>query len=97
MSTGENVIPFKRDGEDRSARTPSPPSQARRAGPTSNSISPGSAASSGDQEGAGVSSASAPSFVQVGEPAFAVVMRLQSKFPRIQVRTATEGEMPPSS
>lgn len=36
-------------------------------------------------------------FVPLGEPAFAVVLRLRSKFPRISVRTAAEGDKPPSS
>lgn len=70
------------------------PSPARRAGQTANSQTPGvsAAASAGVQEGAGVSSASASSFVPLSVPIRAVVMRLQGKFPRIRVERATEGD-----
>lgn len=70
------------------------PSPARRAGQTANSSSPGpaAAASAGDQEDAGVSSASASSFVPLSVPVRAVVMRLQGRFPRIRVERATEGD-----
>lgn len=46
---------------------------------------PGSAAASaGDQEGAGVSSASASSFVALGSLTHAVVLRLQGGFPKVR-------------
>lgn len=63
------------------------PSPARRAGQTANSSSPGPAAASsaGDQEGAGVSSASASStFVSLGSVTHAVVLRLRGGFPKIR-------------
>jgi hypothetical protein len=43
-------------------------------------------------EDAGVSSASASSFVPLSVPIRAVVMRLQGKFPKIRVERATEGD-----
>lgn len=47
---------------------------------------PGSAArTSRDQEDAGVSSASASSFVSVGSAISPVILRLQGRFPRIKV------------
>lgn len=71
VSLAGDVIPF--------------PSPARRAGQTANSTSPGAAAASaGDQEGAGVSSASASSFVSLGSVTHAVVLRLKGGFPKIR-------------
>lgn len=63
------------------------PSPARRAGQTANSQTPGvsAAASTGVQEGAVVSSASASSFVPLGDAVHAVVLRLRGDFPRIRV------------
>lgn len=84
------------DGKDRSLAgdVVSFPSPARRAGQTANSQTPGvsAAASAGVQEGAGVSSASASSFVQIGIPARAVVMRIKQGLPRIRVERAAEGD-----
>ena len=50
------------------------------------------AASAGAREDAGVSSASASSFVQIGIPARAVVMRIKQGLPRIRVERAAEGD-----
>lgn len=70
------------------------PSPARRAGQTANSQPPGvsAAASAGVQEGAGVSSASASSFVPLGSLTHAVVLRLQGGFPKIRVAGAPREE-----
>jgi len=73
VSLAGDVVPF--------------PSPARRIGQTANSSSPGPAAatSAGDQEDAGVSSASASSsFVSLGNLTHAVVLRLQGGFPKIR-------------
>lgn len=79
VSLAGDVVPF--------------PSPARRIGQTANSSSPGPAAatSAGDTEGAGVSSASASSFVPLGSLTHAVVLRLQGGFPKIRVRRPAEG------
>lgn len=63
------------------------PSPARRAGQTANSQIPGvsAAASAGDTEGAGVSSASASSFSSLGDLTNAVVLRLAGGYPKIKV------------
>lgn len=55
---------------------------------------PSPAAFAGASEGAGVSSASASSFVSLGSAVHAVVMRLQGDFPKIRVRRAAEGGEP---
>lgn len=71
------------------------PSPARRAGQTANSQLPGvsAAASAGDREDTGVSSASVSSlFIPLGMAAHAVVMKLRGGFPRIRVERATEGD-----
>ena len=53
------------------------------------------AASAGDQEGAGVSSASASStFVSLGNLTHAVVLRLQGGFPKIRGPARLREEMP---
>lgn len=79
VSLAGDVVPF--------------PSPARRVGQTAKSSSPGPAAASsaGDQEDAGVSSASASSFVPLGSLTHAVVLRLQGGFPKIRVRRPAEG------
>lgn len=60
-------------------------SPARRIGETIIQF-PGPAASAGDHEGAGVSSASASSpFVSLGSVTHAVVLRLRGGFPRISM------------
>ena len=82
----DRITTEKRDGSEElagscEAISPGPPGSNR-------VISfPGvsAAASAGDQEGAGVSSASASStFVQVGVPARAVVMRIKQGLPKIR-------------
>lgn len=50
------------------------------------------AASAGVQEGAGVSSASASSFVSLGSAVHAVVLRLRGDFPRVRVAGAPREE-----
>ncbi len=64
----------------------SPPSLRSAAGGTVIQF-PGvsAAASAGDQEGAGVSSASASSFVHLGVPARAVVLRIKQGLPKLRV------------
>lgn len=70
------------------------PSPARRIGQTANSSSPGPAAatSAGDQEDAGVPSASASSFVPLGCLTHAVVLRLQGGFPKIRGPARRRGD-----
>lgn len=68
------------------------PSPARRVGQTANSFFPGSAASARDQEGAGVSPASASSFVSLGSAVHAVVLRLRGDFPRLRVMAGAPWE-----
>lgn len=86
--------PSKFDGEGKSLAGDLSPSPS--AGPPGSSRLipfPVAAAAKGrDTEGAGVSSASVPSFVPLSVPIRAVVMRLQGKFPRIRVERATEGD-----
>lgn len=75
LSLAGDVVPF--------------PSSARRAGQTANSQLPGvsAAASAGDQEDAGVSSASASStFTSLGSLTHAVVLRLHGGFPKIRAK-----------
>lgn len=95
MAKGE-IIPFRRDdGAQGLVRKPtSPPSLRSAAGEPVIQFPGSAAASSGDQEGAGASPASVPSFDQLGDLAHAVVLRLQSKFPRIVVRGVEGGEPP---
>lgn len=93
--------PSRSDGKGRSlAGDVVPfPSLARSAGPTTIQF-PGvsAAASAGDQEDAGVSSASASSFVSLGAVTHAVVLRLRGGFPRVNVmRDAAEGGAPAAS
>lgn len=61
------------------------PSLARSAGPTTIQFSSPAANLAGDTEGAGVSSASASSFVSLGDLTHAVVLRLQGGLPKIRV------------
>ncbi len=86
--------PSKFDGKGRSlAGDVVPfPSPARRVGQTANSLFPGSAASALDQEGAGVSPASASSFVPLGDAVHAVVLRLKGDFPRLRVMAGAPWE-----
>lgn len=66
-------------------KSTSPPSPARRIGETVIQF-PGTAArTSRDQEDAGVSSASASSFMPLGDAVHAVVLRLRGDFPRVRV------------
>lgn len=73
-------------------------SPARRIGQTAVSSSPGPAAASsaGDQEDAGVSSASASSFVSLGSVTHAVVLRLQGGFPKVKVLAGAQREEEPT-
>ena len=81
MSKGE-IIPFRGDGEAQGfMREPTSPPSRRPA--------------AGSGEDAGVSSASASSFVHVSEPVLAVVLRLQGRFPKIRVRGADREEANP--
>lgn len=94
MSKGE-IISFRGDdGAQGLVRKPTSPPSLRSAAGEPVIQFPGSAASSGDQEGAEVSPASASSFDQLGDLTHAVVLRLQSKFPRISVRGVAGGEPP---
>ncbi|GMB80517.1 hypothetical protein NN6n1_12990 [Shinella zoogloeoides] len=91
MGTGET----RNSGGDGEAqgfmREPtSPPSPVRRIGETVINF-PSPAAFAGAREDAGVSSASASSFIPLGIAAHAVVLRLQGGFPKIRVRGAAEG------
>lgn len=59
---------------------------------------PSPAASAGAREDAGVPSASASSFVPLSVPVRAVVLRLQGRFPMVNVmRDAAEGGAPAAS
>jgi hypothetical protein len=90
----DRITTEKRDGSNElagscEAISPGPP------GP--NRVIPfpvAAAASAGDQEGAGVSSASASSFVQVGVPALAVVMRIKQGLPKISMPPRPREERP---
>lgn len=90
--------PSKFDGKGRSlAGDVVPfPSPARRGGQTANSFIPGPVASVRDQEGAGVSPASASStFTPLGDLTHAVVLRLAGGYPRIRVSGQLGGESHP--
>lgn len=88
-SDGDEASCFQHAAGELPASSPRPA-----AGETVIKLPGSAAASSGDQEGAGVSSASAPSFTSLGELTHAVVLRLQSKFPRVLVRGVEGGEPP---
>lgn len=82
----DRITTEKRDGSDELAGS----CEAISSGPPgSNRVIqfPGvsAAASAGDQEDAGVSSASASSFVSLGSVTHAVVLRLRGGFPRVHV------------
>lgn len=69
------------------------PSLARSAGPSTTQFPGSAAASAGDQEGAGVSPASASStFDPLGKLSHAVVLRFQGDFPKIRVPAHPGGE-----
>jgi len=75
------------------------PSSGPPLGPTVIPFPGSAAASAGDQEDAEVSSASASStFVPLSVPVRAVVLRLQGRFPKVNVmRDAAEGGAPAAS
>lgn len=89
----DRITTEKRDGSDELAGS----CEAISSGPPGSNrvISfPGvsAAASAGDQEDAGVSSASASSFVPLAVPVQAVVLRLQGKFPRVKAMRGADWE-----
>lgn len=81
----DRITTEKRDGSDELAGS----CEAISSGPPgSNRLIPfpvAAAAKGRDTEGAGVSSASASSFVPLGDAVHAVVLRLRGDFPRIKV------------
>lgn len=94
MGTGETGNSVGGDGEAQGfmRRPTSPPSPIRRIGGTTNSKSGATAAAFGSGKDAGVSSASASSFVPLAVPVQAVVLRLQGKFPRVKAMRGADWE-----
>lgn len=85
----DRITTEKRDGSDELAGS----CEAISSGPPgSNRLIPfpvAAATKGRDQEGAGVSSASASSFVPLSVPVHAVLMRLKGRFPRVKVLAPT--------
>lgn len=92
MPKGENVIPFRGSAKDQGRHAVSDHLGAPRpaAGESKNQFRANAAAGSG--EDAGVSSASASSFVSLGSITHAVVLRLRGGFPMVKVMAGAPWE-----
>lgn len=94
MSKGDTTIPFSGDEARRfhHADGELPASPRRPAAGETRKSTRATAADFGSGKDAGVSSASASSFVHVSEPVLAVVLRLQGRVPRVKVMRGADWE-----